>query len=253
MMDLPDDLIAALGSVRSVGAITGAGVSAESGIQTYRGKGGLYDDEEEGDRTVEALSGPTLQRDPARTWKVVAALARLSVDAAPNPAHVALAEIERSVARFTLLTQNVDGLHLEAGSRRVIEIHGNVHETRCMSCRTHDRLSADAIRAIDGVPRCDACGGNLRPDVVLFGEMLDGRKLQEVQSAFYADPPDLVVIAGTTAVFPYIVEPVLYAARMGKLTLEVNPEPTIASEHVGWSLRGRGGDVLPSIAKALRG
>lgn len=250
-MDLPADLLEALRDVRSVGAITGAGVSAESGIQTYRGQGGLYDDEEQGDRTVEALSGPTLRTDPARTWRVVAALARASSDAEPNAGHIALAGIERAVERFALLTQNVDGLHLEAGSEHVIEIHGNVYATVCMACGVHGRLGREALEEVRDVPACDRCGEMLRPDVVLFGEMLDGRKIQEIQAAFYADVPDLVIIAGTTAVFPYIVEPVLHAARTGKLTVEVNPEPTIASELVGWSLRGRGGDVLPALAMAL--
>jgi NAD-dependent deacetylase len=248
---LPDDLREALRAVRSVGAITGAGVSAESGIQTYRGSGGLYDDEEEGDRTVEALSGPTLRRDPARTWRVVAALARRSLAARPNPAHEALVAIERHVERFVLLTQNVDGLHRLAGSRNVIDIHGDVLDTRCLACGGRGRLTAQDLARLDDVPACPSCGGGLRPDAVLFGEMLPPEKVYRLRQAFYDDPPDLVVVAGTTAVFPYIADPVVHAARRGRVTVEVNPERTMLSDVVGFWLRGPAGAWMPRLAAAL--
>ena len=251
MLALPGDLLAALAGVRSVGVITGAGVSAESGIPTYRGAGGLYDDEEEGDRTVEALSGPTLRRDPDRTWRVVADLARRSVAARPNPAHEALVRIENHVERFTLLTQNVDGLHRLAGSRSVIDIHGDVLDVRCMACDARDRLTPEALRSLHGAPRCAACGEVQRPDAVLFGEMLPAQKVARMSAAFLERPPDLVVVAGTTAMFPYIAEPVVHAARGGRLTVEVNPEPTFVTEVVRWSLRASAGDALPALADAL--
>ena len=167
-MVLPPALQHRLRGVRSIGVITGAGVSRESGIRTYRGQGGIYDDPEEGDRTVEALSGPTLASDPDRTWRVVAELARQAARAEPNAAHHALVDIERRVERFVLLTQNVDGLHQLAGSRNVIDIHGDIFSTRCMTCRRLDRLDRDALQQIDRTPRCSACRGPLRPNVVLF-------------------------------------------------------------------------------------
>ena len=114
---LPEKLRLALEKVRSVGAITGAGVSAESGIPTYRGKGGIYDDPSEGDRTVEALSGRTMAADPDRTWRTIGELISKSSRARPTAAHRALVDIEEKVERFVLLTQNVDGLHQLAGSR----------------------------------------------------------------------------------------------------------------------------------------
>ena len=250
-MELPADLCEVLRGITSMGVITGAGVSAESGIQTYRGQGGLYDDEEEGDRTVEALSATTLRRDPGRTWRVVVELARRSVEAAPNPAHLAIAAMERALPSFVLLTQNVDGLHRLAGSREIIDIHGDVLDTRCMQCSAGGRLTPEAIRALEGIPTCAACGGALRPDVVLFGEMLPTAKIQRLHERLLERPPDLILIAGTTAVFPYIAEPVLLAARRGLPTVEVNPEATPVSPHVRWSLRARGGDVLPAIANVL--
>ena len=250
-LELPDDLLAALRGLRSMGIITGAGVSAESGIPTYRGSGGLYDDEEEGDATVEALSVSTLNHDPARTWRVVAELARRSVGAVPNPAHEAIVRIEERLERFVLLTQNVDGLHRLAGSGNVIDIHGDVLDTRCRDCDLRGRFTPGEVRALQGTPLCPACGGVLRPDAVLFGEMLPEEKIRRLHAEFYEDPPDLVLIAGTTAIFPYIMEPVIVAGRMARYTVEVNPEPTVVSGHVRWSLRGKAGEVLPLIAEAI--
>ncbi len=250
-MRLPDDLVDALGNVSSVGVITGAGVSAESGIQTYRGQGGIYDDEAEGDATVEALSAATLRADPGRTWRVVSELARRAVDAAPNAAHEAIVLLEQSLPRFVLLTQNVDGLHRLAGSRNVIDIHGDVLDTRCLACDERGRFTPAEVRALRNTPRCQACDGILRPDAVLFGEMLPEEKILRLHHELLEDVPDLVIVAGTTAIFPYIVQPVLEAAGRGRLTVEVNPEPTQLSEHVRWSLRGKAGDLLPLIANVV--
>lgn len=246
---LPDDLVKALARVRSVGAITGAGISAESGVPTYRGKGGLYDDPKEGDRVIEALSAPMLERDPDRTWIVIAALAQRCLEAAPNAGHYALVEIEKKVERFCLLTQNVDGLHLRAGSQNVIDIHGDRLATVCMDCGAQSRLTDPGM--IRSTPRCPACEGRLRPGVVLFGEMLPVEKVARIEREFYARIPDLVLIVGTTAQFPYIVMPVLTAAQAGKLTIEINPEETEISPAVEFSLRGTAGDFLPAIAAAI--
>ena len=231
--------------------VLGAGISAESGIPTYRGVGGLYDDPDKGDDTVEALSGPTLRCDPDRTWRAVAALARHSLAAEPNDAHHALVRMEQELDSFVLLTQNVDGLHRTAGSHNVIDIHGDVLATRCMSCDARGRLTREALARLDATPTCGACGGHLRPDAVLFEEMLEPRKVARMQEAFYVRPPQLVLVVGTTAMFPYIAEPVRTAARDGRLTIEVNPEPTSLTGIVTFSLRGKAGQFLPQIARAL--
>jgi len=250
---LPAPLRDALRTVRSVGAITGAGVSAESGIRTYRGRGGVYDDPAEGDRTVEALSGPTLRADPDRTWRALVRMARESRDARPNAAHRALVEIEARVERFVLLTQNVDGLHQAAGSRNVIAIHGDLLATTCLSCGQEGRLGREELGRLEGAPACFACGGTLRPRVVLFGEMLPQRELLRLEAELLKHPPDLLLVAGTTALFPYIQYPVLLARQAGRLTVEINPEPADLSEVVDWSLRGRAGELLPLVAAALGG
>lgn len=248
---LPASLLSTLEGVHSVGVVTGAGISAESGIPTYRGVGGIYDDPEEGDRTVEALSGHTLVRDPDRTWRAVAALARHTIDAQPNAAHHALARIEKVVERCVILTQNVDGLHRAAGSVNVIDIHGDVLATRCVSCDVRGRLTRAEVAALEARPPCPACDAWLRPDAVLFGEMLDPRKVSRLREEFYRRPPDLVLVVGTSALFPYIAEPVWIAADRGRLTVEVNPEPTPLTDVVRESLRGPAGVYVPLLAAAL--
>lgn len=250
--DLPAELVARLSEVRSVGVVTGAGISQESGISTYRGKGGLYDDPEEGDRTIEALSAPTLFANPDVTWRVVADLARQAVQAQPNPAHLAIVEIEDAVSRFVLLTQNVDGLHRAAGTRNMIEIHGNVFETVCMQCQETGTLEADTLVGLVSAPTCVSCGGTLRPDVVLFGEMLCPTKVGQIQQQFHLAVPDLVLAVGTSAMFPYILEPLLVARHEGRLTIEINPESTPLSGVVDFWLDGPAGSYLPLLANAIK-
>lgn len=247
---LSDALVRAWRRVRSVVVVTGAGVSAESGIRTYRGRGGIYDDPVEGERTVEAVSGHTLRSDPDRTWAAIGRMAASVGGAEPNAAHHAIARIERAMERFVLLTQNVDGLHQRAGSRNVIDIHGTVFETSCMACGARARMGEE-LAEVRRAPKCRDCGGVMRPDVVLFGEMLPEHKVREMFRQIHGDPPDAVVIAGTTAVFPYIAAPVETALAHGKLTIEVNPEPTHLSDSVDHSLRGPAGKLLPELADLL--
>jgi NAD-dependent deacetylase len=189
--------------------------------------------------------------DPDRTWQAIAALARRAVAAQPNAGHRALAQIEDKVQRFVLLTQNVDGLHQLGGSRNVIDIHGDIRRTRCLGCSLIDTLPREDLPRIERAPRCRVCGGVLRPDVVLFGELLPEDGVRRMREEFYTRPPDLVLVAGTTAMFPYIAEPVLHARGRGDLTVEVNPEPTDLSDRVDYSLRGPAGSFLPAIARAL--
>jgi NAD-dependent deacetylase len=157
---------------RSVLFITGAGISADSGMPTYRGIGGLYEIglTEEGLPIEEILSGPMLQANPELTWKYLAQIANAARGATFNRAHEVIAEIERQIPRVWTLTQNVDGFHLAAGSKKVIEIHGNMHSLSCMKCPQRQTVGRDERLEIP--PRCSLCGGILRPDVVLFGELL---------------------------------------------------------------------------------
>jgi NAD-dependent deacetylase len=252
LSSLPDEIAERLGSVRRLGVITGAGISAESGIPTYRGIGGVYDDPAKGDELIESLSGHTLARDPGRTWRALAELAKHSSGAAPNAGHEAIAAMEQEVEEFVLLTQNVDDLHLAAGSRNVIRVHGSIRAARCLACETESTLDAKMLGELESTPTCASCGGMLRPGAVLFGEMLPDRVVDRMHAEFSLQPPDAILIVGTSALFPYIVSPVAAAARAGRLTVEVNPERTQLTPIVTRHLAGKAGLILPLIADALR-
>jgi NAD-dependent deacetylase len=222
--------------------ITGAGISADSGLPTYRGVGGLYDDQDtEDDLPIEVcLSGHMLRRDPARTWKYIRQIETACRGARPNRAHELIAALERSRPRVWVLTQNVDGLHAAAGSRNVIAIHGDVHDLRCTACRWRDRVGdyaeLDARIGADLVPRCPQCAAPIRPEVVLFGEMLPLAEVARLQQEL-AQGFDAVVSIGTTAVFPYISGPMHHAKAEGKLTIEINPGESEVSDVVDVHLR----------------
>ncbi|TKD05038.1 NAD-dependent deacylase [Polyangium fumosum] len=215
--------------------ITGAGISAASGIPTYRGVGGLYGDRgtDEGMPIEKALSGPMFRRSPELTWKYIHQIEQACRGAAPNAAHVALSRLEARLPRSWVLTQNVDGFHRAAGSRNVIDIHGDIHRLHCTGCTFTEVVQDYAHLA--PCPRCTSCEEVLRPDVVLFGEMLPMAKLEVLQRELDRGF-DVVVSVGTSSLFPYIAEPVLDAARHGTPTIEVNPEPTVISHAVALRL-----------------
>ncbi|MDH0893078.1 MULTISPECIES: NAD-dependent deacylase [unclassified Pseudomonas] len=234
--------------------ITGAGLSADSGLPTYRGLGGLYNGlTAEGLPIEAALSGPMLQRDPALCWKYLAQLGEACLGAVPNAGHAAIAELQRRKPGCWVLTQNIDGYHRAAGSpaERLIEIHGELAPLFCQSCGAEDAELAEHLRR-PLPPRCARCGGVLRPPVVLFEEMLPenaiGRLYDQVRQGF-----EVVIAVGTTASFPYIVEPVVQASRYGGFTVEVNPRETDISRRVDLRLAGRASDVLPELLSHIPG
>jgi NAD-dependent deacetylase len=211
--------------------ITGAGISADSGLPTYRGIGGLYDDDDtpHGMPIEEVLSGATLRRDPALCWRYIRQIEESCRGASPNRAHQVLAAFEERRPHTWVLTQNVDGLHRRAGSKNVIDIHGDVHELACTCCCW--RVVVPDYAGLPVLPRCPECEEVARPEVVLFGEMLPPEKIvllgEQVRSGF-----DVVVSIGTTSSFPYIAGPVLAAANAGLPTIEINPGTTEVSEAV---------------------
>lgn len=228
--------------------ITGAGLSADSGLPTYRGLGGLYNGHTvEGLPIEAALSGSMLRRDPSLCWKYLAELGKACLGAKPNAGHFAIAELQRKKPECWLLTQNIDGYHRAAGSpmERVIEIHGELAPLYCQSCGAVDpQLAEHLSRPLP--PKCQQCAGVLRPPVVLFEEMLPEQAIEtlyaEVRKGF-----DVVISIGTSASFPYIVEPLLRARKSGGFTVEINPQRTDLSRHVDVHLQGRALDVLPVL------
>lgn len=228
--------------------ITGAGLSADSGLPTYRGVGGLYNGHTAEGLPIEAaLSGHMLQRDPALCWKYLAELGKACLCAQANAGHYAIAELKRRKPQCWLLTQNIDGYHRAVGSPmdRVIEIHGELAPLYCQSSGAEDaELASHLERPLP--PLCKQCTGVLRPPVVLFEEMLPeqaiGTLYDEVRKGF-----EVVISIGTSASFPYIVEPLLRTRQAGGFTVEINPQRTDLSGRVNVHLQGRALDVLPEL------
>jgi NAD-dependent deacetylase len=226
-----------------VAVLTGAGISAESGLATFRGSGGLW----EGHRVEDVATPRAFQRDPALVWRFYnlrrANLAKVS----PNPGHHALVDLEKRLgANFTLVTQNVDGLHQAAGSRNVLEIHGGLRRVRCVGCASVTDCGAEAL---PDLPRCQPCGQLLRPDVVWFEEPLPEeiwkRSVEAVQRC------DCFLVVGTSAVV-YPAAGLIDVARMeGADVIEVNVQPSAASARADVLLLGLSGTVLPELIKRL--
>ncbi len=219
-------------------AVTGAGVSAESGVPTFRGAGGLWRNH----RPEQLATPEAFREDPALVWTWYDWRRSIVARAAPNPAHHWLAQYETGKPAFLLITQNVDGLHAAAGSSRLVEIHGNLWRTRCTACRGE---RVDRRVPVPIPPHCDRCGGLERPAVVWFGEALDPGDL--IRSAQALREADLVMVLGTSAVvYPVAGFPDL--ARNATI-VEVNPEPTPLTARADLSVRAPAGSFLASLAE----
>lgn len=227
--------------------VTGAGISADSGLPVYRGIGGLYNntDTEDGMPIEKALSGSVFKKQPEITWKYMGQIEKGARNATFNRGHQVLAEMERHFEHFWILTQNIDGFHTFAGSRNVIEIHGNMHRLKCTSCDT--LLPVTDYSNIQIPPYCQ-CGQMQRPDVVLFEEMLPESALKEMYHQQTVDY-DLVISIGTNANFPYISDPIMMASRKGVATLEINPGESNISSYVDIHLKMGAADSLAEIWK----
>jgi len=250
--DLLLQTAAALRHAQRILIITGAGLSADSGLPTYRGIGGLYNGKTADGLPIEmTMSGPMLRRDPALCWKYIAELGKACLSAQPNAAHYAIAQLQRNKPECWVLTQNVDGYHRAAGSppERLIEIHGQLAPLFCQSCGAVDpQLSEHLQQPLP--PLCKQCHGVLRPPVVLFEEMLPERALeilyQEMAKGF-----DAVLSIGTTASFPYIHEPVWRTRVSGGFTAEINPAPTDHSASMDVFLRCRALEVMEELVSHI--
>jgi NAD-dependent deacetylase len=243
-----------LRSSESLLCITGAGISADSGLPTYRGVGGLYDRGPTADgMPVEvALSGPVMATRPEVTWRYLHELERPCRRARFNRAHEVLALLEQELPRMWVLTQNVDGFHRAAGSHNVIEIHGNLHELRCTGRACPYSETVRDFAGLADLPRCPRCGRTIRPNVVLFEEALPPEPLAILDRELSRDF-DLVLSVGTSSLFPYIAAPVIQAAMRGKPTVEINPGRTELSRLVTVRLAERAAPALDRIWTRYRG
>ena len=220
--------------------LTGAGISAESGVPTFRGPGGLW----EGSRPEDLASVQGFRRDPAQVWRWYRWRRGIIESVSPNEGHRVIARIEAATRSFCLATQNVDGLHARAGSRQVLELHGNILRSRCLE-DCGQRTDEDPHEA---VPRC-ACGAPLRPDVVWFGEMLSPDLLERAFAE--AARAEVCLVVGTSGiVYPAAALPEA-ARRAGALLIEVNPEETPLTPLCDAVLRGPAAELLPGLAMEI--
>lgn len=241
---IPAELVELLATARHVMVLTGAGVSAESGVPTFReALTGLWQRfRPEQLATVEAF-----RDDPQTVWSWYEWRRDLVSRAAPNAGHVALAELATLVPRLTLVTQNVDGLHRRAGSDRLMEFHGNLFENHCLACGLP---AAGVARPCPAPPRCTACGELVRPGVVWFGEAIPATLLRSALEA--AEDCELFLSVGTSAMVQPAAGLAQRAMQSGATVVEVNPQPTELSTFAEYVLRANSGIALPALVAALR-
>ena len=241
-MSLDDQLRltrAHLASAQSIAVLTGAGISADSGVPTFRGVDGLW-------RTYRAedLATPeAFERDPRIVWEWYNWRRELIATKSPNPAHFALAELERRASHsMWLITQNFDGLHSAAGSHRLSEIHGNIWMVRCTQCGfvTEDRRVPIPI-----LPVCETCGALVRPHIVWFGESLDPAEIQRCTEALQSC--DVLLVIGTSGVVYPAAGFASVAKQAGATVVEINLDDTPQSNLVDLALRGRAKDLVPQL------
>ncbi|HID96535.1 MAG TPA: NAD-dependent deacylase [Candidatus Latescibacteria bacterium] len=233
-----------LSEAKKAVALTGAGMSVESGIPAFRGEGGLwerYDPEEYA--TIEAF-----KRDPARCWRMLKELGEALLKARPNPGHLALAELEKMGFLSSVITQNIDGLHQEAGNTDVIELHGNGRRLLCLSCGR--RFETLGISLEELPPKC-RCGGILKPDVVFFGELISESVLYRARRE--AETCDVMLVIGTSAmVYPAAGLPGL-AKSSGSKVIEINPQRTVLTDSISdYLITGSAGQIMPLLVNEIK-
>ena len=225
--------------------ITGAGVSAESGIPTFRGKDGYWRNLD----PIKLATPEAFARDPELVWQWYGERRHRIRDAQPNAAHKAIANLAQCAHEFLLVTQNVDDLHERAGLAKgeMVQIHGDIFVTKCSRCDFEHEQEQER----NGVPRCTKCGVLMRPGVVWFGEPLPSGEIERVEKYLQRDPCGVVIVVGTTATFGYIIDWALRASRRGGELIEVNPEETPLSRFATRLVRKPAAIALPRLVTEL--
>jgi len=241
----PPDLITLLSRTSNLVALTGAGVSQESGLRTFRdAQTGIW-----AKHKPEDLASPqAFQRDPKLVWDWYAWRREAIKGVRPNAGHYALVELEKKIPHFTLITQNVDGLHHFAGTHNLLELHGNIQRVRCSECQTFAEMWNDDS---ESVPRCKECNGLLRPDVVWFGESLPRAQLEAAVVA--SRSCEVFLSIGTSGVVQPAASLAYSARNNGAVLVEINAEPTPLTSKAHHVLHGRSGEILPELVRAVWG
>lgn len=238
------ELVDLLRRANRVAVLTGAGISAESGIPTFRGEEGLW----KKFRAEELATPEAFSRDPKLVWEWYDWRRGIIAQKMPNSGHKVLASWENAFPAFSLITQNIDGLHQKAGSKNISELHGNIWKVRCTEEGTVTENYETPLKDIP--PRCPSCGAVLRPHVVWFGESLSSAVLN---TAFLISSScNVMFVIGTSAVVQPAASLPIAAAESGAKIVEINPDPTPLTSYADFSIRGKAGEILPMIDRELR-
>ena len=239
-MNFPNSLIESLRAAKKIVALTGAGISAESGLATFRdAQTGLWSRF----KPEELATAEAFQRDPKFVQDWYAWRRENALKAEPNAGHLALAAMEKRAPEFLLVTQNVDGLHARAGSKRIVELHGNIHRFRCFD----NDCASDNFDVENG--RCRSCGSNLRPDVVWFGEMLPPDAIEVATDA--AENCDVFFSIGTSSVVYPAADLWRRAKDHGAIIIEINKDPTPLTSLADYSFLGKAGEIVPQLVQQI--
>jgi NAD-dependent deacetylase len=244
MSDKIDQVAEFLAKAKAVVVLTGAGVSKESGIPTFRdAQTGLW-----ANFNPEDLATPrAFRRNPSLVWQWYDFRRQAVEKVQPNPGHLALVELEKKIAKFTLVTQNVDGLHARAGSKNIVELHGNITRNKCFD---NEHRADDVPFDLKDPPKCH-CGSLIRPDVVWFEEALPVSELKTATLA--CESCDVMLVVGTSGLVQPAASLPLVAARAGATLVEINPGKTPLTSSVDIYLDGASGEILPAIVKVFDG
>lgn len=226
--------------------MTGAGVSSESGIPTFRGPVGLWNNH----RPEDLATPEAFENDPSLVWEWYDWRRLLVLDAEPNPAHYAISDLELYYPEFLVVTQNVDGLHRRAGSQKVLELHGSITRARCYSSPDHIEPLQKNQKLKEYPPCCPECGEILRPDVLWFGESYDEEILSEC--LLFAQDCDLILVVGTSGAVGVPAAIVGTAIQKGAISVEVNPEESSLTQGVDFYINGKAGEFMPKIISELQ-
>ena len=239
-MNFSERLLQQLRHARKVVVLTGAGISAESGLATFRdAQTGLWSKF----RPEELATAEAFERDPKFVSDWYAWRREQAINAKPNAGHAALVEIEKRVPKFLLVTQNVDGLHARSGSKRIVELHGNIHRFRCFE----NNCASDNFDTNSG--RCRSCGGYLRPDVVWFGEMLPTEAIEAAINA--SEECDVFFSIGTSSVVYPAADLWRNAKNSGAIVIEINKDATPLTSLADYSFQGKAGEILPELVRQI--